>query len=72
MQRSELGGVVLQLKALGVDNIMNFDFLSPPPAEAMIRALEVLYALGALDDDARQDLSLNPSHISKLRITLDY
>ena len=54
MQRSELAGSVLQLKSLGIDNILNFNFLSPPPAEAMIRALELLYALGALDDDARR------------------
>lgn len=53
MQRSELAGAILQLKAMGIDNIMKFDFLSAPPAEAMIRALEVLQALGALNTDAR-------------------
>ena len=53
MQRSELSQVVLQLKALGVENIMSFDWIAPPPAEAMIRALELLHALGALDADAK-------------------
>ena len=53
MQRSELSRVVLQLKSLGVDNIMSFDWIAPPPAEAMVRALELLRALGALDDQAR-------------------
>ena len=53
MQRAELAATVLQLKALGVDNIMAFDWLAPPPAEAMVRALELLHALGALGDDAR-------------------
>jgi hypothetical protein len=53
MQRAELAGTVLQLKALGVDNIMAFDWLAPPPAEAAVRALELLHALGALGDDAR-------------------
>lgn len=53
MQRAELTATVLQLKALGVDNIMAFDWLAPPPAEAMVRALELLHALGALGDDAR-------------------
>ncbi len=53
MQRSELSGTVLQLKALGVDNMMAFDWLAPPPAETMVRALELLYALGALGADAR-------------------
>ncbi len=32
---------MLQLKSLGIDNILAFEFLSPPPAEMMIRALEV-------------------------------
>ena len=53
MQRSELAGTVLQLKALGVDNMMAFDWLAPPPAETMVRALELLHALGALGADAR-------------------
>jgi ATP-dependent RNA helicase DDX35 len=101
MQRSDLAGTVLQLKALGIDNIMTFEWLAPPPAEVragwcgqrghhgkrllqpsaaawvrgngpassgsapdlrcddtrpwqtMIRALEALHALGALDGDAR-------------------
>ena len=53
MQRAELAGTLLQLKALGVDNIMAFDWLAPPPAEAAVRALELLHALGALDNDAR-------------------
>ena len=53
MQRSELSGVVLQLKALGVDNIMSFDWVAPPSPPAMVRALELLHALGALDRRAR-------------------
>ena len=53
MQRSELAGTVLQLKALGVDNMMAFDWLAPPPAETMVRALELLHALGALGANAR-------------------
>lgn len=53
MQRCELASTVLQLKALGIDNVMKFDWLAPPPAETMIRALELLHALGALGNDAR-------------------
>lgn len=48
MQRCSLAAVALQLKALGVDNVLRFDFLSPPPPEALARALELLFALGAL------------------------
>ncbi|PFH61987.1 hypothetical protein XA68_15529 [Ophiocordyceps unilateralis] len=53
LQRSNLAPVVLQLKALGIDNVVRFEFLSPPPAELMSKALELLYALGALDDYAK-------------------
>lgn len=53
IQRSNLGSVVLQLKALGIDNVARFDYLSPPPAELMSKALELLYSLGALDEYAK-------------------
>ena len=44
--------VVLQLKALGIDNILRFAFLSPPPAANLVRAVELLFALGAVDINA--------------------
>jgi ATP-dependent RNA helicase DHX8/PRP22 len=47
--RVNLGSVVLQLKALGVSDVAGFDFMDPPPQGAVIRSLELLYALGALD-----------------------
>ncbi|GAB5029679.1 atp-dependent rna helicase dhx35 isoform x1 [Nannochloropsis oceanica] len=50
VQRSNLAWMILQLKALGIDEVMSFDFISQPSAEAMMRGLELLYALGALDD----------------------
>jgi ATP-dependent RNA helicase DDX35 len=53
IQRSNLAPTILQLKALGIDNIARFDFLTPPPAELIVRALELLYSLGALDDYAK-------------------
>lgn len=53
IQRSNLAPFVLQLKALGIDNVVRFDFLTPPPAELMIKALELLYSLGAVDDYAK-------------------
>lgn len=53
MQRSNLVSCVIQLKALGIDNILGFDWPASPSPEAMIRALEVLYSLGILDDDAK-------------------
>lgn len=51
--RSDISLYVLQLKALGIDNVAKFDFMSPPPSEMMIRALEFLYCLKAIDDEGR-------------------
>ncbi|OJK02939.1 hypothetical protein ASPACDRAFT_76039 [Aspergillus aculeatus ATCC 16872] len=53
IQRSNLAPVIMQLKALGIDNIVRFDFLTSPPAELVIRAFELLYSLGAVDDHAK-------------------
>ncbi|KAL1929926.1 hypothetical protein VTP01DRAFT_1080 [Rhizomucor pusillus] len=58
IQRSNLAPVILQLKALGIDNVLRFDFLTAPPAELMIRALELLYSLKALDDVGRLTMPL--------------
>jgi pre-mRNA-splicing factor ATP-dependent RNA helicase DHX16 len=32
------------LKSLGINDLMNFDFMDPPPAESLLRALEQLCA----------------------------
>lgn len=53
IQRSNLAPIVMQLKALGIDNIVRFGFLTSPPAELVIRAFELLYSLGAVDDYAK-------------------
>ncbi|KRX45514.1 putative pre-mRNA-splicing factor ATP-dependent RNA helicase DHX15 [Trichinella sp. T9] len=49
--RSNLGSVVLELKKLGVEDLVHFDFMDPPAPETLMRALEMLNYLGALDDD---------------------
>ena len=48
--RTNLSSFVLTLKALGIDDLMTFDLMSPPSRDSIIHALESLYALGALDD----------------------
>ncbi|KAF2077632.1 hypothetical protein CYY_001095 [Polysphondylium violaceum] len=53
IQRSNLAPIILQLKALGIDNILHFDFISPAPTISLVRALEVLYGLGALNDNGQ-------------------
>lgn len=42
--------VVLMLKSLGINDLIGFDFLDPPPGDTLIRALDLLYALGAFND----------------------
>ena len=49
IQRVNLGNVVLLLKSLGINDLIKFDFLDPPPHETLVLALEQLYALGALN-----------------------
>jgi ATP-dependent RNA helicase DDX35 len=53
IQRSNLAPVILQLMNLGIQNIVRFDYLSPPPSQLVIRAMDTLYSLGAVDDTAR-------------------
>jgi pre-mRNA-splicing factor ATP-dependent RNA helicase DHX15/PRP43 len=42
---------VLYLKKLGINDIVHFDYMDPPAPETLMRALEQLNYLGALDDD---------------------
>ena len=49
IQRTNLGNVALLLKSLGINDMIHFDFMDPPPPETLILALEQLYALGALN-----------------------
>ena len=43
--------MVLQLKKLGIEDLVHFDFMDPPAPETLMRALELLNYLGALDDE---------------------
>lgn len=42
---------VLTLKAMGINDLLAFDFMDPPPPATLVSALEQLYNLGALDDE---------------------
>lgn len=52
IQRTNLGSVVLMLMSLGINNVFQFDFMDPPPTDVLSKAMELLYALGALNDKA--------------------
>lgn len=47
--RTNLSQVVLLLLSLGLDSIVEFDFLDTPPSEGLLTSLEQLNALGALN-----------------------
>lgn len=53
LQRSNLVAVLLQLKALGIDNIMRLEWMDPPPLRLLAKAVELLFSLGAIDEQAK-------------------
>lgn len=48
IQRCNLASVVLQLMALGILDVLHFDFLDSPSQDAIENALEQLVVLGAV------------------------
>uniref|UniRef100_A0A0C9RQC4 RNA helicase n=1 Tax=Wollemia nobilis TaxID=56998 RepID=A0A0C9RQC4_9CONI len=51
IQRINLGVTTLTMKAMGINDLLSFDFMDPPPPQALISAMEQLYSLGALDEE---------------------
>jgi len=50
IQRTNLSNVVLLLKSLNVDNILDFGFMDPPPKENILNSMYQLWILAALDN----------------------
>ncbi|KAI9183298.1 putative ATP-dependent RNA helicase DHR1 [Blastocladiella emersonii ATCC 22665] len=48
--RMPIEGVVLQLKAMNIDNVINFPFPTPPNRGDLAKAEKLLASLGAVDD----------------------
>ena len=68
--RVNLAAAVLQLKALGISDIRAFDFVDQPPLPALVRALEHLHVLGALDTNG--DLSPCGQQMARLPVDPQY
>ena len=51
--RTDMTTPILQLKSLGVNDLMKFDWVSAPPAETVLRALEGLHAAGMIDEHGK-------------------
>ncbi|KAF8192739.1 mRNA splicing factor RNA helicase [Mycena galopus ATCC 62051] len=49
IQRTNMALTVLALKCLGIDDLLSFHFMDPPPEETLVRALKLLSTLGALN-----------------------
>ncbi len=50
IQRTNLANVVLLLKSLNVENLLQFDFMDPPPQDNLLNSMYQLWILGALDN----------------------
>ena len=78
--RSKMSNVVLTLKKLGIDDLVHFDFMDPPAPETLMRALELLNYLGALDDEGEltelgyqmSDLPLDPQLAKMILVSPEY
>ena len=76
IQRTNLANTVLILKAMGINDLINFDFMDPPPVQTLITEMETLFNLNALDDEGlltklgriMAEFPLNPQ-LSKMLLT---
>lgn len=41
----------INFKALGINDLLHFDFMDSPPPHTLVNALEKLHALGCIDDE---------------------
>jgi len=79
IQRQNLSNTILMLKAMGINDLLHFDFMDPPPTNTMLTALEELYALGALDEEGlltrlgrrMADFPMEPALAKSLIISID-
>ena len=76
IRRLDLAEAVLQLKSLGVDDVLDFPWLEPPETPAVERAIRLLTDLDALDRSARltdigRRMVLFPMHPRLSRLLLE-
>ncbi|EIW71616.1 hypothetical protein TREMEDRAFT_67867 [Tremella mesenterica DSM 1558] len=80
IQRTNLANTVLLLKTLGVRNLLEFDFMDPPPQENILNSMYQLWVLGALDNVGdltptgrkMSDFPMEPSLAKMLIVATDY
>jgi HrpA-like RNA helicase len=74
--RTNLSSFILTLKALGVENVLAFDLMDVPSVDALSHGLELLYALGAINDKTNltklgMDMSTFPTEPAVARMLLE-
>ncbi|KAG8888201.1 DEAH-box RNA helicase prp16 [Tulasnella sp. 332] len=80
IQRTNLANTVLLLKSLGVKNLLEFDFMDPPPQANILNSMYQLWVLGALDNVGdltpigrkMSDFPMEPSMAKMLITSVDY
>ncbi|KAH8980006.1 putative PRP16-RNA-dependent ATPase [Lactarius akahatsu] len=80
IQRTNLANTVLLLKSLGVKNLLEFDFMDPPPQANIINSMYQLWVLGALDNVGdltpagrkMSEFPMEPSMAKMLITSVDY
>ncbi|KAK9469952.1 P-loop containing nucleoside triphosphate hydrolase protein [Lipomyces arxii] len=53
IRRTNLATPILQIKAMGIENIAKLDMITPPPVKLVVNALELLYSLNALNQHGK-------------------
>ncbi|KAF8955730.1 P-loop containing nucleoside triphosphate hydrolase protein [Flammula alnicola] len=80
IQRTNLANTVLLLKSLGVKNLLEFDFMDPPPQANILNSMYQLWVLGALDNVGdltpvgrkMSEFPMEPSMAKMLIASVDY
>lgn len=51
IQRTSLTGVILSIKCMGIENVLDFQYLDPPEERMILEALRQLFYFQAIDED---------------------
>lgn len=78
--RSNLANTVLELLKLGIKDLVHFDYMDAPAPETIMRALELLHYLAALDDEGNltplgeimADIPLDPQLAKMLVVSPEF
>lgn len=78
--RVNLSTVVLLLLSMGITDLVHFDFMDPPNSQTLVKSLELLYALGALNAKGEltktgrkmAEFPMDPMYCKSLLVSSDF